>query len=168
MQIIRLTTSCLHFAVLCQFSFLSLLCTWINQTDLLASVNFAVWKDCHSLAGQPKLNYISKVNKTFIDNIYATIVLVIAQPYAFELWTPRFFLNLMPTQSRRYLFKSRGACSNRLSIFLSVLFSEPSNSGSAQAPLAPLLSTALHCIVYFILPNMVHVPKFLGEANGRS
>ena len=91
MQIIRLTTSCLHFAVLCQFFFLSLLCTWTNQTDLLASVNFAVWKDCHSLAGQPKLNYISKVNKTFIDNIYATIVLVIAQPFAFEVWTPRFF-----------------------------------------------------------------------------
>ena len=90
MQIIWLTTSCLHFAkfaVLWQFFFLSLLCTWTNQTDLLASVNFAVWKDCYSLAGQPKLNYISKVNKTFIDNIYATIVFVIAQPFAFEVWT---------------------------------------------------------------------------------
>ena len=118
MQIIRLTTSCLHFAVLCQFSFLSLLCTWINQTDLLASVNFAVWKDCHSLAGQPKLNYISKVNKTFIDNIYATIVLVIAQPFAFELWTPISFFK-SHAYACRYLFKSRGACSNRLSFFLS-------------------------------------------------
>ena len=43
----------------------------------------------------------------------------------------------------RYLFKSRGACSNRLSIFLSVLFSKPWNSVGALAPPAPPLSTAL-------------------------
>ena len=39
------------------------------------------------------------------------------------------------------LSKSRGAHSNKLSLFLSVLFPEPPNSGGAVAPLAPLLST---------------------------
>ena len=51
----------------------------------------------------------------------------------------------MPFQSRSWVFKSRGVNSlnsNRLSIYLSVLFSEPSNSG------APL-SIVLHFIPEF-------------------
>ena len=59
-------------------------------------------------------------------------------------------------QSRRKLFKSRGACSNRLSLSLSVLFSELP-SGGAPAPPATPLSTALipvQCMAYAICERM--------------